>query len=102
MRNQRQLELQQRQEHFKWGDDPIYIHLPGYIKGESKTLPKDVQFTKKDAYLLFTSTGKGLANLGLAKLLDIFDPWDDFDDYRKVDVHCFVIYLVAIHVVCVG
>ena len=101
VRNQRQLELQQRQELFQWGDDAIYIHLPGYVKGESKTLPKDVQFTQEGAEDLHNARHKALANLGLIKLLDIFDPWDDFDDYRKVDVHCFVVYLVAIHVVCV-
>ena len=101
VRNQRQLELQQRQELFQWGDDPIYIHLPGYVKGKSKTLPKDIQFTQEGAEDLHNARHKVLANLGLIKLLDIFDPWDDFDDYRKVDVHCFVVYLVAIHVVCV-
>lgn len=95
------MELQQRQEIFQWGDDPIYINLPGYFKGESTTLPKDVQFTQEGAEDLHTARNKALANLGLIKLLNVFDPWDDFDDYRKVDLHCIVVYFVAVHVVCV-
>lgn len=96
MRNQRRLELQQRQELFQWGDDPIYIHLPGYIKGEIKTLPKDVQFTQEGADDLHNARTKALANLGLIKLLNIFDSWDDFDDYRKVCVH-FMVCKVILH-----
>jgi len=86
LRSQRRLELQQRQELFQWGDDPIYIHLPGYVKGEIKTLPKDVQFTQEGADDLHNARTKALANLGLIKLLNIFDSWDDFDDYRKAFV----------------
>lgn len=87
VRNQRRLELQQRQDLFQWGDDPTFINLPGYYKGERKTLPKDVQFAQEGAEDLHNSRNKALANLGLLKLLNLFDPWDDFEDYRKVDFH---------------
>ena len=84
VRNQRQIELQQRQELFKWGDDPFFTHLPGYLKAETKTLPKDVQFTQEGLDDLHKARRKALGNLGLVMLLDIFDSWDSFDDYRKV------------------
>lgn len=85
VRNQRRLEIQQRQELFQWGDDPAFSGLPGYIKAENnKSLPKDVQFTDEAIDDLHNAKHKGLVNLGLIKLLNIFDSWDDFDDYRKV------------------
>ncbi|XP_068721239.1 allene oxide synthase-lipoxygenase protein-like [Montipora capricornis] len=86
VRNQRQIELQQRQELFRWGDDPIFTHLPGYLKAETKTLPKDVQFTQEGLDDLHKARRKALGNLGLVMLLDIFDSWDSFDDYRKAFV----------------
>lgn len=84
VRNQRKIEVQQRQQLFLWGDDPIYTNLPGYLKCEPKTLPKDVQFTQEGIVELHKARRKALANLGLVTLLDVFDSWDDFDDYRKV------------------
>ena len=96
VKNQRKLELQQRQETFQWGDNPVYINLPGYIKAERSTLPKDVQFTQEGADDLHNARNKALTNLGLIKLLNIFDSWDDFDDYRKVCVH----YGVLIGFIC--
>lgn len=84
VRNQRKIEVQQRQQLFNWGDDPVYTNLPGYLKCEPKTLPKDVQFTQEGIDELHKANRKALANLGLVTLLDIFDSWDDFDDYRKV------------------
>jgi len=87
VRNQRRLEIQQRQELFQWGDDPAFSGLPGYIKAENnKSLPKDVQFTQEAVDDLHNAKHKGLVNLGLIKLLHIFDSWDDFDDYRKAFV----------------
>lgn len=47
-------------------------------------LPKDVQFTQEAAEDLHNARQKALINLGLIKLLNIFDSWEDFDDYRKV------------------
>lgn len=85
MQNQRRIEIQQRQELFQWGDDPVFHCLPGYVKSENwKKLPKDVQFTTEAADDLHTARQKALINLGLIKLWNIFDSWEDFDDYRKV------------------
>ena len=85
LRTQRRLEIQQRQELIQWGDDPAYHGLPGYVKSKTmKMLPKDAQFTEEAADDLYTANNKALVNLGLIKLLNIFDSWEDFDDYRKV------------------
>ena len=84
VRKQRKKEVQQRQQLFQWGDDPKYIHLPGYLKGELKNLPKDVQFTSEDSETLVKSTVDGAINDGLESLLSTFDSWNDFEDYRRV------------------
>jgi len=83
VRKQRKKEVQERQQLFQWGDDPKYINLPGYLKGELKNLPKDVQFTREDSEDLVKSTVDGAINAGLESLLSTFDSWNDFDDYRK-------------------
>lgn len=84
VKNQRKFELQQRQEIFQWADDSALLHLPGCMKAEISTLPKDVQFTQEGTDDLHNARQKALANLGLIKLFNLFDSWDDFDDYRKV------------------
>lgn len=85
MKKQRRLEIQNRQEVYKWGDDPKFTGLPGYLKAESaKKLPKDVRFTEEAIDDLLTAKNKALVNLGLVKLLNMFEPWQDFQDYRKV------------------
>ena len=93
IRSQRRLEIQQRQELFQWGEDPLNHGLPGYVKSEHwKKLPKDVQFTEEAVDDLHTARNKALVNLGLIKLLNIFDSWEDFDDYRKVCICLISLY----------
>ena len=85
VKSHRRLEIQQRQELYHWGDDAKYSGLPGFIKAESsKRLPKDVQSTQEAADDQHEVRHKTLINLGLIKLLNIFDSWEDFEDYRKV------------------
>ena len=85
MKSQREEELKQRRSIYEWGDDDTYLDLPGYVKAaDVKTLPKDVQFTEEAMYDLHKARRAALINLGLVKLLNLFDNWDDFDDYRKV------------------
>ena len=70
---------------YQWGHDDAYSDLPGYVKASAvKDLPKDVQFTEEAAYDLHHARRQALVNLGLVHLLNLFDQWDDFDDYRKV------------------
>ncbi|XP_068692122.1 allene oxide synthase-lipoxygenase protein-like isoform X2 [Montipora foliosa] len=87
VRKQRQLEIQNRQQIYKWGDDPNFIGLPGFIKAENaKNLPKDVRFTEEAIDDLYSAKHKALVNLGLVKLLNLFESWEDFQDYRKAFV----------------
>ena len=89
VKKQRRLEIQNRQEVYKWGDDSRFIGLPGFIKAESaKKLPKDVRFTEEAIDDLLTAKHKALVNLGLVKLLNMFEPWQDFQDYCKVSKLC--------------
>lgn len=84
VKSQREEELKQRRSIYEWGDDDTYLDLPGYVKAaDVKTLPKDVQFTEEAMYDLHKARRAALINLGLVKLLNLFDNWDDFDDYRK-------------------
>lgn len=85
MKARREEELKHRRSLFEWGRDEAYSDLPGFVKAASvKDLPKDVQFTEEAAYDLHRARRKALMNLGLVSLLNIFNQWDDFDDYRKV------------------
>lgn len=87
VRKQRRLEIQERQELYKWGDDPNFLGLPGFIKAESaRKLPKDVRFTEEAIDDLYSAKQKALVNLGLVKLLNLFESWEDFQDYRKAFV----------------
>ena len=84
VRKQREKEVQQRQQLFKWGDDPKYINLPGYLKGELENLPKDVRFTVEDKQDLVESTVAGVVNDQLHSLISTFDSCEEFGDYSKV------------------
>lgn len=84
VREQREKEVQKRQQLFKWGDDQKYINLPGYLKGELKNLPKDVQFTGERIEDLVKSTVAGVINDGLNRVFSTFDSWNELDDYSEV------------------
>lgn len=85
VKTQRRLEIQQRQEIYQWGDDPNFLGLPGFIKAENvRKLPKDVRFTEEAIDDLYNAKHKALVNLGLVKLLNILESWEDFHDFRKV------------------
>ena len=91
VQKQRYLEIQRRQELYQWGDYPAYcVDLPGFIKAEdTKSLPKDVQFTEEAVDTFLQARLRGLINLGLGDFFNLFDSWDDFDDYRK----CFTAFM---------
>ena len=85
VKTQREEELKYRRSLYEWGRDDAYSNLPGFVKASDvKDLPRDVQFTEEAAYDLHRARRKALINLGLVHLLNIFNQWDDFDDYRKV------------------
>ena len=85
VKSQREEELKQRRSLYEWGTDAAYSDLPGFVKASGvKELPKDVQFTEEASYDLHAARRNALINMGLVHLFNIFDSWDDFDDYRKV------------------
>lgn len=87
VKKQRRVEIQKRKEIYQWGDDPDFDGFPGFIKSEGvKTLPKDVMFTEEAIDDLYHAKRKALVNLGLVKLLNMFESWEDFDDYKKVNM----------------
>ena len=85
LKQQRLKEIQQRQELYKWGDNPAYsVDLPGFIEAEDpQSLPKDVQFTEEASNTLHHAKRHAIINLGLGDFFNLFDRWDHFDDYRK-------------------
>lgn len=85
VKSQREQELKERRLLYEWGTDAAYSDLPGFVKTSIvKELPRDVQFTEESSYDLHTARRNALINMGLVHLFNIFDSWDDFDDYRKV------------------
>lgn len=87
LKKQRRLEVQKRLEIYQWGDDPNFDGFPGFIKSESvRTLPKDVRFTEEAIDDLYQAKRKALINLGLVKLLNMLESWEDFHDYKKAFV----------------
>lgn len=85
VKSQREEELKQRRSLYEWGTDAAYSDLPGFVKASGvKELPRDVQFTEEASYDLHAARRNALINMGLVHLFNIFDSWDDFDDYRKV------------------
>ena len=86
IQHQRRIEIQQRQELYQWGDNPAYsVDLPGFIKAKDpKSLPKDVQFTGEASQTLHGARSEGILNLVWGKLLNLFNSWDSFDDFRSL------------------
>ena len=85
VREQRRIEVQQRQDIYQWGDDPDYKGLPGCIKSPSAdALPKDVQFTHEDAGQLLDAKRKGIFNALHLKFRSLFQYWNEFEDFGKV------------------
>ena len=86
VRDRRRLEIKERQDIYHWGDDPDYQGLPGFIKAENATtLPKDVQFTQEDANKLFHARNKGIFNTLSIKFRGLFQSWENFEDFCKVN-----------------
>ena len=85
LKQQRVKEIQQRQELYKWGHNPAYsVDLPGFIEAEDpQSLPKDVQFTEEATGTLHHAKRHAIINLGLGDFFNLFDRWDEFDDFRK-------------------
>ena len=84
VRNQRKLEIQARQQEYHWSPAVGMEDLPGYIDTpDHDGLPKDVQFSDVATRSFEQGRLRGLKNLGLSLLVNAFDDWEDFDDYKK-------------------
>ena len=85
VKNQRILELKQRQESYKWGDQEVFKHLPGYLQAvKHSDIPRDSQFSEEARSTISEQKHKATVDAGLSYLSTIFDSWNDFDDFRKI------------------
>ena len=85
MKSQRKLELQQRQESYKWGFLPGFEDLPGHLQAANHVdIPRDSQFSNEAKKSIEDDKKKAVRDLGLAHLSTLFETWDDFDDFQKI------------------
>ena len=85
VKNQRILELKQRQERYKWGNQEVFKHLPGYLQAvKHSDIPRDSQFSNEARRTIEEDKHKASVDIGLAYLATLFESWDDFDDFQKI------------------
>ena len=86
VKNQRSLELEQRQENYKWGSSQeVFQHLPGYLEAKTHAdIPRDSQFSNEAKNTIKEDKQKAILDVGLAYLSTLFDSWDNFDDFQKI------------------
>lgn len=85
VKNQRKLELQQRQESYKWGTFAGWEGLPRHLEAaQHSDIPRDSQFSQEARNSIDEDRKKAVIDLGLAHLSTVFESWDNFDDCRLV------------------
>ena len=85
VKRQRSLELQQRQESYKWGSQEVFEHLPGYLQASTHAdIPRDSQFSNEARKTLKEDKQKAILDIGLSYLSTLFQSWDNFDDFQKI------------------
>ncbi|KAM7441207.1 arachidonate 5-lipoxygenase [Porites harrisoni] len=85
VKTQRKLELQQRQESYKWGTFPGFEDLPGHLQAAKHSdIPRDSQFSHEAKNSIADDKKKAVKNLGLSNLATLFEAWDNFDDFQKI------------------
>ncbi|KAM7441211.1 Arachidonate 5-lipoxygenase [Porites harrisoni] len=85
VKNQRKLELQQRQESYKWGTFAGWEGLPRHLEvAQHSDIPRDSQFSQEARNSIDEDRKKAVIDLGLAHLSTIFESWDNFDDFQKI------------------
>lgn len=93
VKKEREAEISQRQSLFKWGRNPAYSDLPGFLNALGvKELPKDVQFTDEAVYSLFGAGAYLFFNKILMWLMNFVYGilglhWKLFEDFEKVLLH---------------
>ncbi|XP_078369935.1 allene oxide synthase-lipoxygenase protein-like [Oculina patagonica] len=85
VKNQRSLELQQRQEGYKWGSQEIFQYLPGYLQASTPDdIPRDSQFSDKAKNVIKEEEHTMNKVVRLANKSTLFDSWNSFDDFQKI------------------
>ena len=85
VKNQRKLELQQRQESYKWGTFAGWEGLPRHLEAaQHSDIPRDSQFSQEARNSIDDDKKKAVIDLGLAHLSTVFESWDNFDDFQKI------------------
>lgn len=101
VKNEREVEITQRQSLFKWERNPAYSDLPGVLKAvDVKELPKDVQFTDEAVYSMFGAGAYLFFNKIILWLLNFVYGilglhWKHFDDFEKVLLHLSGIKMIC-------
>lgn len=77
--------MKQRQESYKWGDQEVFKHLPGYLQAvKHSDIPRDSQFSNEAKKTLKEEKHTAAVDIGLGYLATLFDSWDNFDDFQKM------------------
>ncbi|KAJ7376326.1 Arachidonate 5-lipoxygenase [Desmophyllum pertusum] len=85
VKSQRSQELKQRQESYKWGNQEVFQHLPGYLQASTHAdIPRDSQFSNEAKSTIKEDKIKAVMDIGLDSLSTLFDSWDNFDDFQKI------------------
>ena len=85
LRNERHLEVVERQKQYKWGRLEGFDGLPGYIHAAKHSdIPRDAQFSDETSRSFEQARLQAVKNLGLSHLCRLFEAWDDLDDFKKM------------------
>ena len=85
VKNQRSLELQQRQESYNWGSQEVFQYLPGYLQASTHTdIPRDSRFSDKAENVIKEEKQTMNKVLRLAYISTFFDNWKNFDNFQNI------------------
>ena len=85
LKQQRRLELLEKQKQYNWGTLEGFDGLPGYVHAAKHSdIPRNSQFTNEASRSFHANRLRAVASLGLSHLYTLFETWDDFDDFKKL------------------
>lgn len=85
LKTQRNIELQQRQESYKWGTFPGFEDLPGHLQATKHSdISRDSQFSHEAKTSIADDKKKAVIDFGLSNLATLLETWDNFDDFQKI------------------
>ncbi|XP_056330459.1 arachidonate 5-lipoxygenase b, tandem duplicate 3 [Danio aesculapii] len=83
LKQYRQLELENRQKHYRWNEWKAGLPLSIDANGCSE-LPLDVQFDTAKTVDFSVNFLEGIGILGLNKLKSLFQSWKDLEDFERI------------------